>query len=95
MERYRFTSTSMTRYETARLPKPPVQPDDKYIFTREGDRFDLLAQEFYGDITFWWIIAIANDLRPASMIVPTGIQLRIPAELEYYDQNLRKAEEDK
>lgn len=95
MERYRFTSTNMTRYETARLPKPEVQPDDQYIITREGDRFDVLAQEFYNDVTFWWIIANANDLRPASMIVPAGLQLRIPSNLDYFDQVLRKAEEDK
>ena len=48
MNRYLFsTKTTDSKFETVRMAKPPVQPDDKYIISREGDRFDLLAQEFY------------------------------------------------
>lgn len=85
----------MSRYETARLPKPEVEIEDEYIFTREGDRFDLLAKDFYDDVSFWWIIAIANDIRTASMIVEPGLQLRIPKNILFFDQVLRKAEQDK
>ena len=96
MNRYLFSTKSNNgRFETVRMSKPPVQPDDKYIITREGDRFDLLAQEFYQDVALWWLLAIANDIRPASMIVPVGIQLRIPGNLDYLGRQLEKAEKDK
>jgi hypothetical protein len=96
MNRYLFsTKTANGRFETVRMPKPSVEPEDKYIITREGDRFDLLAQEFYQDVALWWFIAVANDIRPASMIVPVGIQLRIPANLDYLGRQLEKAEKDK
>jgi hypothetical protein len=95
MDRYYFTEKVHTRYQTARLEKPPVRDDDEYIFSREGDRFDLLAKEFYDKPEYWWIIAIANDIRPGSMMVPIGLQLRIPKNLDLFDLQLKKAEEDK
>jgi len=95
MDRYHFTEKEKARYYTARLEKPPVQADDEYIFSREGDRFDLLAKEFYDKPEYWWIIAITNDIRPGSMIVPVGLQLRIPKNLDYFDLQLEKAEKDK
>ena len=39
---------------------------------------DLLAQDFYGDPTLWWVIAMANDLDRDSVFPPLGFQLRIP-----------------
>jgi hypothetical protein len=44
-----------------------------------GDRLDLLAFDFYGDSTLWWIIASANDMQPDSLVPPLGMTLRIPA----------------
>ena len=96
MNRYLFsTKTTDSKFETVRMAKPPVQPDDKYIISREGDRFDLLAQEFYQDVALWWLIAIANDIRVASLIVPPGIQIRIPGNLDYLGRQLEAAEKDK
>ena len=51
---------------------------DVFIETRIGDRFDMIAHEFYGDVTLWWIIAMANDIPGDSMYPPMGFQLRIP-----------------
>ena len=39
---------------------------------------DLLANDFYGDPTLWWVIAMANDLDRDSVFPPLGFQLRIP-----------------
>jgi len=55
--------------------------DDIYIYTREGDRLDLLASTYYGDRTKWTYLATANNLY--EMVVTPGIQLRIP-----YDEEL-------
>jgi len=46
-----------------------------------GDRLDIMAQNFYNDVDFWWIIASANSLTGDSLFPPVGMQLRIPANL--------------
>ena len=46
-----------------------------------GDRLDQLANQFYGDVNFWWYIAKANGLK--FMTLPPGTRLRIPATTEY------------
>ena len=46
-----------------------------------GDRLDHLAHQFYGDVSLWWYIAKANNLK--FMTVPTGISLRIPGSTNY------------
>ena len=61
-------------------PDIPETPDDIYLITTGGDRFDTLAQQYYGDYTYWWIIATANsDQKRDGLIVKPGVQLRIPA----------------
>ena len=95
VDRYKFSTKEMDKFNTVRFNKPPVLIDDQYIITREGDRFDLLAHQFYGDVSMWWFIALANDIRPASMMVPIGIQLRIPTNLDEVGRQLESAEKDK
>jgi hypothetical protein len=66
-------------YETVRYPDIPKSSEDTYVYTTIGDRFDTLAQQFYGDSTLWWIISIANDnLVQNSLTPPMGSQIRIP-----------------
>jgi phage tail protein X len=52
------------------------------VITSFGDRLDLLAQQYYGDSTLWWIISIANDfLKQNSIFIPIGTQIRIPVDV--------------
>ena len=71
--------------ETIYLPTkyPTLEPsnEDYYIIAREEDRMDLIANDFYGDPTYWWVVAMANDLPGDSMFDPPGFQLRIPGNL--------------
>lgn len=71
--------------ETIYLPTkyPTLEPsnEDYYIIAREEDRMDLIANDFYGDPTLWWVIAMANDLPGDSMFAKPGFQLRIPGNL--------------
>ena len=60
-------------------PSVTLSNEDYYIIAREQDRMDLLANDFYGDPTLWWVIAMANDLPGDSMFPPLGFQLRIPS----------------
>jgi hypothetical protein len=68
-------------YSTSRYPEIPLSPDDIYVYTTQGDRFDTLAQQFYKDSSLWWIISIANTdkLNQNTLVIPSGLQIRIPS----------------
>ncbi len=75
-------------YQTTRYPEVPLSDNDIYVYSSQGDRFDVLANQYYGDQSLWWVISIANtaiagtslpsDLPQDSLIIPEGIQIRIP-----------------
>lgn len=66
-------------YQTTRYPEIPLSENDIYVYTVQGDRFDILAQQYYNNSSLWWIISIANDNLPQnSLIIPEGLQIRIP-----------------
>jgi nucleoid-associated protein YgaU len=56
---------------------------DSIVISQPGDRLDLLAKEYYGDETFWFVIAVSNNLGRGSLSVPAGMVLRIPRYAEY------------
>jgi len=67
-------------YSTVFYPKVPLSENDIYVLTGEGDRLDLLADQFYGDPRLWWVISTANKNLPQNSIhLPVGTQLRITA----------------
>ena len=68
-------------YVTSRYPEVPVTSDDVYVYSVQGDRFDVLAQQYYKDSSLWWVISIANtnQLPQNSLVIPEGLQIRIPA----------------
>lgn len=76
-----------TRYESSRWPKFPVQGTDQYIITKQLDRLDIMASDYYDDATKWWIIARANNLPPGTFRVPAGTRLRIPFPITDSDLN--------
>ena len=68
-------------YVTSRYPEVPVTSDDVYVYTVQGDRFDVLALQYYKNSSLWWVISIANTdkLPQNSLVIPEGLQIRIPA----------------
>ena len=69
-------------YTTTKYQKIPLSFEDLYVYSTIGDRYDELALQYYSDSTLWWVISMANDtLDQSSYFPPTGIQLRIPANL--------------
>jgi hypothetical protein len=69
-------------YRTVRYPEIPLSENDIYVTTTQGDRFDVLALKYYQDESLWWVISIANEsLLQNTLIIPEGIQLRIPSNL--------------
>jgi hypothetical protein len=76
-------------YQTTKYPEVPLSDQDIYVYTVQGDRFDTLAQQYYGDQSLWWVISIANtavagtslpaDFPQDSLVIPDKNQIRIPA----------------
>jgi hypothetical protein len=75
------TTNGETIYLPTKYPTLVPSNDDYYIIAREEDRFDLIANDFFGDPTLWWVVVMANDLPGDSMYAPPGFQLRIPGNL--------------
>ena len=63
---------------------PVINPsiNDTYIITKEGDRLDNLAWEYYRDPSLWWIIARAKNIGKGTLFPEVGVQLRIPDDVE-------------
>jgi phage tail protein X len=83
-------------YKTSRYPEVPLSENDIYVYSTQGDRFDVLAQQYYGDSSLWWVISIANTgnagagtlpvLPQNTLVIPEGVQIRIPNNpLEVYN----------
>ena len=65
---------------TADLPKFEESNTDILLIATEGDRCDLISQEYYGTPDFWWYIASVNNLK--SNNIEAGTQLRVPISTE-------------
>lgn len=69
-------------YAESKYPRIPLSTDDIWVVTTTKDRFDMLALQYYGDKSLWWIISIANESLPQnSLYPPVGVQLRIPLDI--------------
>lgn len=77
----KYESTGSQYYINNIYPDIPLSNEDNYVITVLGDRLDLLAFDFYGDTSYWWVIASANSLPGDSLYLEPGTQLRIPVNL--------------
>ncbi len=84
-------------YKNIIYPQVPDSNKDIYVMTTTGDRLDLLANEFYGDVKLWWIIAAANRdiIRRDSYALKPGLEIRIPSNTDqaivaYNNMNQKK-----
>ncbi len=89
LRKQRDNKTLGPRYKKeTKYPEVPFSENDIYVITTQGDRYDLLAQQYYNDQTLWWIIVIANvgdytsDVPLDSLFIPVGTQLRIPTNVQ-------------
>tara|TARA_B100001094_G_C17854577_1_gene634354 strand:- start:327 stop:668 length:342 start_codon:yes stop_codon:yes gene_type:complete len=74
----------INHYETPMLAHPNVQQrasilSDTHIW-KLGDRLYKLADQYYGDPSFWWVIAWYNAV-PTETHLKTGDLLSIPVNL--------------
>lgn len=95
MNRYQFIPTiklsKIPVYRTVKYPEIPLNEDDYYVTTVQGDRYDILANDFYQDESLWWIISTANGtFKQNSLVCPEGVQLRIPANINEVINNFNQ-----
>jgi phage tail protein X len=80
-------------YQTLLDPYIEKDNSDIYVITTIGDRYDLLAWQYYSDAQLWWIISAANpELPKDSLYLEPGTQVRIPRDYQnilklYLSQN--------
>jgi hypothetical protein len=73
------SATGKQIYATSRYPEIPLSENDIYVYTSQGDRYDLLALNYYGDSSLWWVIAAGNpNIDLMTLVIPEGVQIRIP-----------------
>ena len=52
------------------------------VMWKESDRMDAMAESFFGDSRYWWVICLMNDLvNPFSYSLLPGTLLKIPNEV--------------
>ena len=101
MDRYDSTNqitgsnSFIKRYETATYPKFERKETDIYIISRKLERLDLLAERYYDDSRFWWVIARANNLGKGTLTIPAGKQIRIPQNITDVYGELKTAREER
>ena len=75
----------INHYGTTRLRHPPVSvranlSTEVYIW-KYGDRFYQLAERYYSDVRYWWVIAWYNGLPTEADVYP-GDVLHIPIDIQ-------------
>ena len=75
----------INHYETPKLPFMDASARAQLVSVphiwKLGDRYYKLADEFYDDPTFWWVIARYNQ-KPLESDVKTGTVIYVPTPLE-------------
>jgi hypothetical protein len=77
-----ITSPNNPKRRFINIKYPPITLDsqDIYLYTTQGDRYDIMAYQFYKDMSLWWIISYANQQQDPSSLYPAlGTQLRVPS----------------
>ena len=76
----KIQNKNVTTIGTSYLPKFKEDNSDVLLIATEGDRCDLISQEYYGTPELWWYIASVNNL--SSNNIEAGTQLRVPVSIE-------------
>lgn len=80
--------TNVRYYKPSLYPDIPESDSDIIHTVIEGERLDLLAYRFYGDVGLWWIISRANRLNPSDISLKASTEIRIPQDVGSILQDL-------
>ena len=79
-------------YKPIKYPFIPISIDDIYIITTDRDRLDILADQFYNNVDYWWVIVNANPsiISRDSFILKPGLEIRIPQDIQKIFEDFEK-----
>ena len=69
-------------YKPTIVPNIPIKDSDIFVYPIYGERFDNMANRYYGDSNLWWIIAKANELSKGDIAPKPNVKLRIPTVID-------------
>ena len=89
----RINSDRKRYYKYLKYPEIPIDINDLYVVTTQSDSLDLLANQFYGNVDYWWIIANANPgvVERDGFILKPGIEVRVPQNIQRILENFIEA----
>lgn len=69
-----------------------IEPRDTdiYIITNATDRLDTLSYKYYQSPSFWWVIAMVNNINTGTMAIEPNTRLLIPENLNQILSQLEK-----
>ena len=82
-------SNGVRYYKPTIISNIPLKDSDIFVNPFDGDRFDILAQRYYGDSNLWWIIAKANEISGGQIGLDPEKKIRIPTEIDDILSKLR------
>jgi hypothetical protein len=82
---------SVEFWDTLALPDAVARPDDIIHVVASSDRIDLLADQYYQNVSLWWVIAWANDLNILPTDLKENARIRIPSKDFVINELIRKA----
>jgi hypothetical protein len=89
--KYRIDRNGKRYYLPTMVPAIPLRDSDVFMRPVVGERFDSLAQKFYGDSTLWWVIAKANNLSDGTMVLDSNKKVRIPTNIQEILNSVEKS----
>ena len=75
-----ISRNEISKIGTADIPKVEDKNSDILLIATQGDRCDVISQQYYGTPDYWWFIASVNKLK--SNNIEAGTQLRVPVSVE-------------
>jgi len=76
----KYANKGISSVGTAYLPKHENKNSDILLIATQGDRCDLISEEYYGTTELWWYVASVNNI--SSNNIEAGTQLRVPISTE-------------
>ena len=76
-------------FKNIKYPSIPLDINDLYVITSDRDRLDLLANQFYNNVDYWWIISNANPniIKRDTFLLKPGLEIRIPQNIQKILEN--------
>lgn len=77
-----YSSEGYEFFDVPDFPEFPQSDSDQIIEIdyKYSGRIDLLAYDYLGDVEYWWVIALLNDLKILPQDLMIGKKIRIPTQ---------------